>query len=89
MNTDPGCWFHGHEPIPEGAYRVCGECWHCYNTIEDLVAEENTTRAEHLRDSDWQALGYRSHDEMAQGLQPITVDQVDKILFCPLCTHDW
>jgi hypothetical protein len=37
---DPGCFFHGEEPIPEGAYRVCGECWHCYNTPEDLLAED-------------------------------------------------
>lgn len=35
-----GCWHHGHEPIPEGAYLVCGECGHCYVTEADLIETE-------------------------------------------------
>jgi len=45
MTTDPGCYFHGEEPIPEGAYRVCGECWHCYPTEKDLLDTYNTELA--------------------------------------------
>ena len=36
---DPGCWWHGPEPIPEGAYKVCGECWHCWPTAADFEAD--------------------------------------------------
>lgn len=34
------CALHGHEPIPPDAYRVCGECGHCFNTREDLLYED-------------------------------------------------
>ena len=43
---DLGCFWHGEEPIPDGAYLVCGECWHCYVTPADLVAAVATVRAE-------------------------------------------
>ena len=35
--TDPGCWWHGPEPIPDDAFLVCPECWHCYPTEQDLI----------------------------------------------------
>lgn len=49
-NPDPGwppppgedwCYSHNRsEPIPEGgAYRVCGECGHCWLSQEDLMAD--------------------------------------------------
>lgn len=41
VSADPGCWFHGEEPIPPNAYRVCLECGHCYVTRDDLVAAVN------------------------------------------------
>ncbi len=34
---DLGCFWHGEEPIPDGAYLVCGECWHCFDTPADLL----------------------------------------------------
>jgi hypothetical protein len=37
--ADPGCFWHGAEPIPAGAYRVCGECWHCWPTPDDLLRD--------------------------------------------------
>lgn len=37
--TDTGCYFHGDEPIPPNAFRVCLECGHCFNTREDLLYE--------------------------------------------------
>ncbi len=36
---DPGCFWHGAEPVPEGAYRVCLECGHCWVTAADLMAD--------------------------------------------------
>lgn len=41
---DPGCWWHGPEPIPPGAFRVCGECWHCFVTEADLRAADEELR---------------------------------------------
>lgn len=35
--TDPGCFWHGEEPIPPGAYLVCGECGHYWPTVEDFT----------------------------------------------------
>lgn len=43
---DPGCWFHGAEPIPDGAYLVCGECGHCYVTAADLIDTERRVLTE-------------------------------------------
>lgn len=43
---DPGCFWHGPEPIPEGAFRVCGECWHCWPTADDFEADVETMFAE-------------------------------------------
>lgn len=34
---DQHCWHHGYEPIPDGAYRVCVECGHCFVTEQDLI----------------------------------------------------
>lgn len=31
-------WHEAHEPIPENAYTVCGECMHVYATAEELIA---------------------------------------------------
>lgn len=33
------CFWHGREPIPEGAYLVCAECGHCWPTEADLLAD--------------------------------------------------
>jgi len=34
------CFFHGIELIPEGCYRVCGECGHAW-TEEKLLLAHN------------------------------------------------
>lgn len=46
VSADPGCWFHGEEPIPPNSYRVCLECGHCYTTREDLLYEDAKVRRE-------------------------------------------
>lgn len=33
------CFWHGDEPIPEGAFKVCAECWHCWPTKEAFEAD--------------------------------------------------
>jgi hypothetical protein len=33
------CFWHGDEPIPEGAFKVCAECWHCWPTKAAFVAD--------------------------------------------------
>lgn len=30
------CWFHHADENPDGAFIVCGECWHVYRTAADL-----------------------------------------------------
>lgn len=31
------CYIHGHEPLPEAYFCLCGECGHVYTTAEDLI----------------------------------------------------
>lgn len=40
MHIDPDqCLVHGLEPVPPtGYYTICGECYHCYPTGDDLRA---------------------------------------------------
>ncbi|WP_158881907.1 hypothetical protein [Amycolatopsis anabasis] len=38
MNDE--CFFHGHEPLPENYYRVCGECGHVFATADELLRRE-------------------------------------------------
>jgi hypothetical protein len=33
---DMHCYYHGLDEDPEGAFRVCGECFHVYRTAEAL-----------------------------------------------------
>jgi hypothetical protein len=39
MTDDPGCFWHGQEPIPDSAYLVCGECGHCWTTEAEFVRD--------------------------------------------------
>lgn len=45
--TDPGCYFHGPEPIPAGAFLTCFECGHCWPTETDFIADVQACVAEH------------------------------------------
>ena len=38
------CYIHEVDEVGEGAYRICGECFHVYRTAEDLVATERRWR---------------------------------------------
>jgi hypothetical protein len=37
------CWWHERaEPVPaSGYFKICFECWHCFDTEKDLVDEYN------------------------------------------------
>lgn len=37
--SDPGCFFHGDEPIPEDAFLVCRECGHAWPTRGDFFQD--------------------------------------------------
>lgn len=35
------CWIHHtDEPVTTGTYIVCGECFHAYQTVDELMAVE-------------------------------------------------
>lgn len=74
---DPGCYFHGEEPIPETYYRICIECGHCYVTAEELVTMTNDIR-------------YEMWMQWEQGLYPWIPDtNADQIFCCAYCAHDF
>src|SRR5919108_1926463 len=51
MNAaDPGCWFHGPEPVGPEHARVCGECGHAF-TAGELVRRDLLVRLELDRDA--------------------------------------
>lgn len=33
------CYMHHSDESPEGAWRICGECFHVYRSPEDLQRE--------------------------------------------------
>lgn len=40
------CYWHNRvEPVTPSTYRVCGECFHVYETPDDLLYEECQVRA--------------------------------------------
>jgi hypothetical protein len=77
MNTDPGCYFHGEEPIPHDVYRLCGECGHAYTTANDLLDAYN-----------FETDVINGAMSMFDSPIPHETD-VGRIYSCPLCTHDW
>lgn len=74
---DPGCYFHGEEPIPDEYYIICLECGHCYVTANELLITFNNEN-------------YKLWFQFQQGLNPwIPETDVDNIHFCAYCTHDF
>lgn len=77
------CWHHGREPVPDGAYLVCGECGHCYVTADDL-RREYRLMDERCMASPW----YDATSEL-WAVDPLVVPTADEIYACPLCAHDF
>lgn len=46
MTVDDWCAIHGVEPVPQGCYLVCPECWHAYATEEELLAAHREVERE-------------------------------------------
>lgn len=40
------CYIHGYEPLPDKYYRMCGECFHCFVTEQELVQKDLDVRRE-------------------------------------------
>lgn len=57
---DPGCWFHGVEPIRPEHARTCGECGHAFTAVE-LVRRDLVVRLELDRESISQDLNRAIH----------------------------
>lgn len=47
MSNDQ-CYIHGHEPIPDGYFKICGECWHVFPTAQALIDDDLAVRREYL-----------------------------------------
>jgi hypothetical protein len=72
MPTDV-CFWHGYEPMRDGDYHLCGECWHVWRTQADFAADVRKL-------GDDLVWSYRPDSEL-------TPDST--VLSCPLCAHDW
>lgn len=66
---------HQPEPIPQDCFLICFECKHVFRTDRDLVDEHNGTMA--------------AFAEPGERWTPLTVDEVDDVLSCPVCAHDF
>lgn len=79
-NRFPDDWCYGcmrSEPIPPGgAYRICGECFHVYETADDLIRIYN-------------AEGDRLADQHPEEPRSPWVTDPEAIFFCPVCIHDF
>lgn len=70
------CYIHGHEPPGDYQFLVCGECYHCYPTPEDLVNDFNA-----VMKAGW---------EMYESRTPYVPEvSISNIHFCPHCAHDF
>jgi hypothetical protein len=67
------CAIHGYEPATKGCYKICGECWHCFVTEEELIEKDFRIRAEISNH-----LGTAPEGPEESG---------EQILICPECTH--
>lgn len=93
--TDPGCWFHGKEPVPPNCFRLCLECGHAF-TAAGLLAEHNRVlaRLEFIdaqeraglptwsRSGEWVGAAFPDAPRVPE-IDP------DAVYICPLCTHDF
>lgn len=69
------CYIHGHEPAGDYQYLICGECFHCYPTPEDLLNDFNRIMKE-------------GNDKWGDG-EFVPATSVDQIFFCAHCVHDF
>lgn len=69
---DDHCAYHNDdEPATKETYRICAECFHAFQTAEDLQ---------------------NAYVDQMVAIDPAVsraLPHPNRILFCPLCTHDW
>lgn len=93
--TDPGCYFHGDEPIPPDCFRVCGECGHAF-TAAELLTEHNRVVAwlewiseqERVKAPTWDRSGQWIGAAFPEAPR-VPESDPDRVHVCPLCTHDF
>lgn len=77
MTTSYCYTHHQEEDVFENPYRICGECFHVYNTPESLIIAYNEDITEEMIDA-------------CGNTPPIkTLEEVETIFFCPVCIHDF
>lgn len=93
--TDPGCYFHGAEPVPVDCYRTCGECGHAFTAVSLLVEHnrllarlEAIAAAEQVGAPTWDRSGKWIGGAFPD-LPPVPETDPDAVHTCPLCTHDF
>lgn len=71
------CAIHGHEPLPENYYKICGECLHCWPTREEFLADVQKNLAD------------MANVPVEWGPMPPRAATDDDEHVCPLCTHNF
>ncbi len=84
-SLDEYCAVHGYEPIPPGAYRVCGECYHAYATADELVEAYNA-QTDRLK-AHYEAQGPPTNPGFAGDWTHVS--HAEQVYFCPWCSHDF
>lgn len=78
------CWYHhALEPMTATTYRVCGECFHVFETAQELVDAHNVVIDQ--INNEPRERGYKSMNLAARK----TVETVHLIYACPFCVHDF
>lgn len=73
------CFSHNRrEPVDENTYRVCGECFHVFQTEADLIRDHNAELAD---------MRSRHSDDAAREMPDATSGET--IVTCPHCVHDF
>lgn len=93
--SDPGCWFHGVEPVPPDCFRLCVECGHAF-TAAELLAEHNRVVAQLEFVAAQERAGLPTWSWFGEWIGAPFPDapgvlegDPDAVLICPLCTHDF
>lgn len=93
--TDPGCHFHGDEPVPADCYRLCVECGHAF-TAAELLAEHNRVlaRLEFIAAQERDGVPtWGKYGEWVGAFFPdmpaVLEADPGAVGICPLCTHDF
>jgi hypothetical protein len=71
--AEPGCFWHGVEPLTADDYRVCLRCGHAFRTREELINTVHRCRAQAADAHPHPTAAHHEHEPQS----------------CPLCAYDW